>query len=130
MGATYLIDTNVVSKYFDEALPEWALVLLDEALEKEPAQLSVITRIELKVYRPLLIQREQQIQAFIEASTVLPLSEPIIQQTIKLRRHYKGLKLPDAIIAATAMVNDFTLPSTNNIDFQRITNLKYKSLSN
>lgn len=92
MGTTYLLDTNVVSKYFDEALPEWALILLDEALEKEPAQLSVITRIELKVYKPLLIQREQQIQAFIDASVILPLSEPVILQTVKLRRHYKSIE--------------------------------------
>ncbi len=130
MGATYLIDTNVVSKYFDESLPEWALTLLDEALEKEPAQLSVITRIELKVYRPLQIQREQQIEAFIEASAILPISEPVILQTIKLRRHYKGLNLPDAIIAATAIVNGFTLLSANDSDFERIIDLNYKSLSN
>ena len=39
------------------------------------------------------------------------------------------MKLPDAIIAATAITNNFTLLSTNDVDFERIADLKYKSLS-
>ncbi|RYF71696.1 MAG: PIN domain-containing protein [Cytophagaceae bacterium] len=41
----------------------------------------------------------------------------------------KVLKLPDAIIAATAIVHDFTLLSTNDSDFNKITALKYRSLT-
>ncbi|MEZ0540639.1 PIN domain-containing protein [Fibrella arboris] len=57
------------------------------------------------------------------------MSEPIILQTVKLRRHYKGLKLPDAIMAATAIAHDFTLLSTNDSDFNKITDLRYRSLT-
>lgn len=128
MGTTYLINTNVVSKYFDERLPAWALTLVDEALEIKPPHLSVITRIELKVYKPLLYIREEQIQQFIDHSTVYDLTEPIILQTIRIRRQHR-VKLPDAIIAATAMVNNFTLLSTNDSDFNKISGLRYRSLN-
>ncbi|TAE34104.1 MAG: PIN domain-containing protein [Cytophagales bacterium] len=39
------------------------------------------------------------------------------------------MKLPDAIIAATAIVHNLTLLSTNDSDFERIEGLKYRSLS-
>ncbi len=129
MGPGYLLDTNVVSKYLNEELPAWALRLLDEALQANPAQMSVISRIELLVYKPLLYSREQGIQQFISESDVFDLTEPIIQQTVRLRRHYKNVKLPDAVIAATAIVNGFTLLSTNDRDFERVQELAYQSLN-
>ena len=128
MGPGYLLDTNVVSKYLNEELPAWALRLLDEALQENPARMSVVSRIELLVYKPLLYSREQGIQQFISESDVFGLTEPVIQQTVRLRRHYK-IKLPDAVIAATAIVNGFTLLSTNDRDFEKIRELAYQSLN-
>ena len=124
----YLVDTSGVSKYFDETLPDWALALLDEVIEQQQPHLSVIVRIELKVYKPLIKRREAQIQEFIDSCMIHDLTEEIVLQTIKIRRHYRT-KLPDAIIAATAIVNDFTLLSTNDSDFEKITGLKYRSLN-
>jgi hypothetical protein len=49
------------------------------------------------------------------------LSSEIIDRTIKLRRNYK-IKLPDAIIAATALNNDFVLVTRNEQDFNNIKN--------
>lgn len=48
----------------------------------------------------------------------------MILQTIEVRKNYR-IKLPDAIIAATAMVHGFTLVSRNDADFGKITGLKY-----
>ena len=50
------------------------------------------------------------------------LTEPIINRAIELRKSYKT-KLPDAIIAATALVNDFTLVTRNVKDFDKIKGL-------
>ncbi|MBC7568282.1 MAG: type II toxin-antitoxin system VapC family toxin [Spirosoma sp.] len=119
----------MVSKYLNEELPAWALRLLDEALQTNPARMSVISRIELLVYKPLLYSREQGIQQFVSESDVFDLTEPIIQQTVRLRRHYKNVKLPDAVIAATAIINGFTLLSTNDRDFERVQELAYQSLN-
>jgi len=41
---------------------------------------------------------------FIEASNVFLLTEPIVLKTIEIRKESK-IKLPDAIIAATALVH-------------------------
>ena len=47
-----------------------------------------------------------------------------MKETIKIRKKYK-LKLPDAIIAATAIVNSATLFSADDI-FAKIYNLKFE----
>ncbi|MBK8704770.1 MAG: PIN domain-containing protein [Saprospiraceae bacterium] len=46
---------------------------------------------------------------------VLSLTDDVVQ---KLRKQYK-IKLPDAIIAATALVYDLTLVTRNISDFQK-----------
>jgi len=91
--------------------------------------MSVITRIELLSWVTGHEGLDADIRQFIAESSVLDLSEPVILQTIRLRRQYRSVKLPDAIIAATALVYDFTLLSTNDSDFQKIDGLNYQSLS-
>ncbi|MEM6264058.1 MAG: PIN domain-containing protein [Bacteroidota bacterium] len=49
-------------------------------------------------------------------------SESIVAQTISLRKHHK-IKLPDAIIAATALVHNLTLITSNTADFHRVRGL-------
>ncbi|MEY4538677.1 MAG: hypothetical protein RLZZ306_434, partial [Bacteroidota bacterium] len=50
--------------------------------------------------------------------------DEIVEKTIEIRRIYK-IKLPDALIAATAIVFDLTLVSRNDKDFTQIPELKY-----
>ena len=47
----------------------------------------------------------------------------VIQKTISIRKSRK-IDLPDAIIAATALVYDFTLITQNMKDFEKIQGLK------
>ncbi len=54
---------------------------------------------------------------------VIPLNDDIVKATIALRKKNK-IKTPDAIIAATAMVLDFTLVTRNIKDFTKIPLLK------
>jgi len=63
-------------------------------------------------------------QLFIANSTVVGITHEIIHETIRIRKSYK-LKIPDAIIAATAIVNGLTLLADNNKDFLRVKGLKY-----
>nr|MBK9650605.1 PIN domain-containing protein [Bacteroidota bacterium] len=48
----------------------------------------------------------------------------IADQAILLRQEYK-IKTPDAILAATAILGDYTLVSHNDKDFKKIVSLKY-----
>jgi predicted nucleic acid-binding protein len=52
---------------------------------------------------------------FISVSTVFNLDENVITKSIEIRKVYR-LKLPDAIIAATAVVNDLILLTRNKKD--------------
>ena len=70
--------------------------------------LSVISEIELLSFPEITSFEEQQIHSFIKDCTVLFLTENVKNKTIALRRSYK-VKLPDAIIAATAIENNLQL---------------------
>jgi predicted nucleic acid-binding protein len=59
---------------------------------------------------------------FITDSIVIGLEEAIILRTITLRKQQK-IKLPDAIIAATALVHHLTLVTRNLEDFKSIPGL-------
>jgi predicted nucleic acid-binding protein len=64
------------------------------------------------------------IENFINTATLLPLDEEVTNRAIDFRRHYKKLKLGDAIIAATAVEHGLTLISHNTKDFVSIKGLK------
>jgi len=59
----------------------------------------------------------------VNFSEVYHIDDEIIDKTIDLRKKHK-IKLPDAIIAATAIVNNFILISHNIKDFQKINELQ------
>lgn len=128
MGSTYLIDTSAYSKYLSGLLSPDNLDLMAEIVETNPV-ISIITRIECLSWVTGSKEVEIKVREFITEANVETLNESIILQTVRLRRHYKSVKLPDALIAATAIVNDFTLLSTNDSDFEKITGLKYRSLN-
>ena len=100
-GIDYMADTN-------------ALIYLlsgDSCMKSYLASyigLSVISEIELLSFPGITSFEEQQIRSFIKDCTVLFLTENVKNKTIALRRSYK-VKLPDAIIAATAIENNLQL---------------------
>ena len=100
-GIDYMADTN-------------ALIYLlsgDSCMKSYLANyigLSVISEIELLSFPGITSFEEQQIRSFIKDCTVLFLTENVKNKTIALRRSYK-VKLPDAIIAATAIENNLQL---------------------
>lgn len=59
---------------------------------------------------------------FISDSVIFELEQSIKLKTVELRRAY-AIKLPDAIIAATALTADLTLIS-NDRGFSKISSLK------
>ena len=123
MGATYLIDTNIISKLFDGVLPINALNLMSD-LATDKQYISVINRIELLSWKELKGNKLNDVKEFLKEITELELTEPIIDRTIKIKKGI-SIRLPDAIIAATAIVNNLTLLSDNDKDFKKIAGLKY-----
>jgi predicted nucleic acid-binding protein len=74
-----------------------------ENLEKSAKIFSVITRMEL-LSRPNMDEREkEQRKALLAEGPVFPLDEVIEKEAIKIRQE-KKCKLPDSIVAATAVI--------------------------
>ena len=123
MGKNYLIDTNIGIYLMNGSLNSNALHFI-EPIINATYYLSVITKIELLGFAFADATNLADTTDFVNDSIVISLTEDIVEQTIELRQHYK-IKLPDAIIAATAIVHDFTLISRNDKDFSNIKELSY-----
>ena len=96
--------------------------MLSKCLDEEPT-ISIITKIELLGFHSVT----QEVKDMISASLIIGLTDDIVNQTIQLRKQYK-IKLPDAIIAATAMTMNFVLLSRNTSDFNKIEGLNHLDL--
>jgi predicted nucleic acid-binding protein len=119
MGQKYLLDTNVVLDFMGRKLPENSKVLLSKIIDDQ-INISAINKMELLGFTHV----EQNLIAFVNFSEVYHIDDEVIDKTVELRKKYK-IKLPDAIIAATAIVNNFTLISHNFKDFQKIEDLQF-----
>jgi predicted nucleic acid-binding protein len=118
MGTGYLADTNTIIDYLENRLPKDSIELIDRI----NILFSVITRIELLVWPKASDKQIIILRDFIAASTVLDLTENTILHTIEIRKNFR-LKLPDAIIAATALANNLTLITRNLSDFEKVAEL-------
>ena len=68
-------------------------------------------------------------QEFVNASKIYGIDKEIISKTIEVRKDHR-LKIADAIIAATALVNNFTLIADNDKDYLKVPALKYVNPKN
>lgn len=118
----YLIDTNVAIYYFGMALPLESEKFIDQILNAKYS-ISVINRIELLGFKKITEKESEALSSFISNSTILDLDEDIILKTIQIRKIY-NIKLPDAIIAATCLVNNCILITNNIKDFDKIKELQ------
>jgi predicted nucleic acid-binding protein len=119
MGAAgYLIDTNTIIDFSAKRLPAKAHQYVARVIDDYP-QISVINKIELLGFNHV----PEEIIAFTENAFVITLDDNIVAQTILLRKKYK-IKLPDAIIAATALTFDLTIITNNTDDFKSISELQ------
>ncbi len=123
MAKGYLIDTNIFTLYTQDELSEKGNELVDSIFNSFGCQISVITRIELLRWNTDP-QTMSLVNEFIRLSKEFSLTEDTIINTAEMRRR-KKIRLPDAVIATTAMLNDLILVSDNDKDFGKIEHLRY-----
>ena len=117
----YLLDTNAIIDFLGDKFSPAARDFMAGIIDNVP-NLSVITKIEVLGYNAP--EKESVLlNDFMNDAMVLDLGADIVSITIDIRKRYK-IKLPDAIIAATAMSRSFTLISRNFDDFKIISDLK------
>ncbi|MDJ0674161.1 MAG: type II toxin-antitoxin system VapC family toxin [Calothrix sp. MO_167.B42] len=121
----YLYDTNIFIYYLaGEAIVD--LLFAEYFLNLHDILISPIVRIELLSFSGLSEDEEQLIEDLLSQFSSVPLLREIEDQTIQLKRRYK-IKLPDAIIAATALNQDAFLVTRNISDFKGIAGLKVEN---
>lgn len=114
----YLLDTNAIIYLVSGRLAS--------SLPDGQYSVSVITEIELLSFSGISAEEEQKIRDLLLLLDRVHLTGAVRDETIRLRRKFR-LKLPDAIIAASALVNDAIL-LTNDQAFSSIDGLVCESL--
>lgn len=127
MGKKYLIDTCAVIKYLEEIFPPEALVFIDTVVD-ENSIVSFITKIELLAWNPPIAEDIKIRKEFLSGSQILYITDEVIEKTIQIRKE-TNLKLPDSVIAATAITYDFILLSDNDKDFLKVEPLGLKYIN-
>ncbi len=119
-GARLLLDTNGVV-----ALLSGTSGLTAEIRDASWVGISVITRLEFLAFSGLSSEDEALFERFcgrVETVGLTKDDHDLLDSAVRLRRDF-GLKLPDAIIAATTLVNAAVLV-TADADFRRVSGLK------
>lgn len=104
-----LFDTNILVDYLN------GVVEAAEELDRHSARsISIITKMEVLVgVRP---NTGTATKAFLSSFDILPITDQIAERAVDIRRAFR-IKLPDAIIAATADVHNLVLITCNTRDF-------------
>ena len=118
-GTKIILDTNGLLFYLQGKF--------DIKVDINQIGISIITKIEYLVNPSLGLHDIHLFNTLEESINIFYLSdkeELIFKETIKIRKKYK-LKLPDALIAATAIINNATLFSADDV-FAKVFNLKFQ----
>lgn len=100
-GNNYLLDTNILV-YALKGVPTVVPYF------EENCFISVVTEIEIIGVEGLSRKELTIRQTAVDFCTIIPLTNTIKNEAIRLKQQFI-IKLPDAIIAATALVEGYTL---------------------
>jgi predicted nucleic acid-binding protein len=114
----YVLDTNILLYHLGGRLAD--------PIPDGDLAISVISEMELLSFPGITPQEEHSVQQMIATLPVIELTPTIKAEAVRLRRAY-NVKLPDAIIAATALNTNAVLIS-NDATFKKISTLQVHAL--
>src|SRR3546814_1248606 len=120
MGTEYLIDSNAVIDFCNGKLPLAGRELLFSIVQPK---ISVITHIEVFGFPEISRTEEKLLNDFVSIALIYPLDIDVAKKSIEIKKKAR-IKLPDAVIAATALIHGLVLIYRNLADFDKITGLK------
>lgn len=115
-----LVDTNIW--LYAAAGDPRAVEALDRAAEGPWAGFSAITRLELFGYPKLRAADEASLRSLLACFDEVEVSTSVVDRAIELRQK-RRIRVPDAIIAATALVMGAKLVTRNSADFKGVAGL-------
>ena len=120
MEQRYLADSNTIIDYVGNKMPDTALLVLDGYFD-DNLTISIVSKIEVLGFNG----EEDELKSladFIALTSIVFVDDAIADKIIELRKAY-CIKLPDAIITATALVYGLVLVTRNTDDFKNIDGL-------
>jgi len=88
-----------------------------------------VSKIETLGYHKLGEQEKEFLDEFFDAAEVLPVSQAVVTESIRLRQQ-RRMSLGDAMIAGTALSRNLTLTTHNTVErrsLQRVNRLASRS---
>ncbi len=123
----YLIDTNILIYHINESIPDQSKLKIRDIFLNN-FNISVVTKMEFLGFKGHTDKSFEQSKSFMNHASVYPVDNHIVETVIDLKRNY-SIKLPDAIIAATAMYYNLILVTRNDSDFKNLNLTLYNPFS-
>ncbi len=99
---------------------------LRQLIAEHNPSVSAISYVEVLGYHQLTASDKEDFIDFFKTAKIISVSQPVLEKAVALRQQ-RRMSLGDSIIAATALLNDFTLVTANIADFRWIDNIKLKN---
>ena len=116
-----LIDTNIL-RYHTKGF-QTSIDFLNNIISQQPFNMSILTKIEFLGWDKHTPEGFEKCKQLIEPANIYPVDEDIAGKAIELRRKVK-IGLADAVIAATALLNNLKLVTRNVDDFKAVEGLE------
>ena len=117
----YTLDTNAILYYLKDDAK--AVSLFREIFVYDaPIYISAITELELFAFSGISTQEQTLIEEVLTTVSVIPVDSHMARLASFIRREYR-LKVPDSVIAATALFTGSALVTRNTRDFKKVTGL-------
>jgi len=110
----YLVDSNVIIYHLNSE----AIATKFLSQNYQDIAISQITYVEVLSF-PFTQEEEKDVRTLLSGFTIIDITQSISNQAIENRK-VKKIKLPDNLIASTAMVNGLILVTRNIKDFKAL----------
>lgn len=117
-----VFDSSVLILFLNDALPEPSVSLLAERLQTGQAMISSIVRAEVLAWSGHTAASLRSATCLLDVCQLVPVDAPVADEAARIRSE-TGLKLPEALIAATALRESSALVTANGKDFRRVPGL-------
>ncbi|MFZ4548814.1 MAG: type II toxin-antitoxin system VapC family toxin [Bacteroidales bacterium] len=122
MEERFIIDTNILIYYLDNKIPNGQLPKMNEIL-RNSFNISTISVIELLGWHKLNNTDKSKMELFLSNANVHFIDYAVQTKAIEIKQKRKT-DTPDTIIAATAILNEYTVVTRNESDFSKIDGIK------